>query len=252
MKAKVLSLFFLWYNKLLWLKNSKKARLLVYTDSRGFNVNSKLGKTPFDSYVRMLAERYRVTYFICPEKFTTIIDFLEAVKTLDLNNYDCIILHCGVVDFSPRPLSNINKVFASKAGKPVFEKLKKCNNEYYANPFPVTYYNENTITLYSKEYLEKEIIPQLLSLKNLVWINSNHFVPGWEGNFTKGRPENIEDLVDSFDQLMMKYIPTVIDLKNWTDKMIQEYTIDNIHFTPSGFRELYRLLSGTINKQILK
>ena len=79
-----------------------------------------------------------------------------------------------------------------------------------------------------------------------MWINSNHFVKGWEGNFTKGRPANIEKLVNEYDSLLMQNLANVIDLKIWGEKEIMENTIDNIHFTKKGFGQVYKLLHGKL------
>lgn len=246
MKAKVLSGVFKLCNQFLQLKNAKRRKIFVYTDSRGFNVVSRLGKTPFESYIRTLAWNFNVEYYICPEKFTTIIDFLECVKKKDIGQYDVVLLHCGVVDFSPRPLSNIGKLLESKRGSAAFDKLRTENRSYHSQPYDVVYSGEKTITLYSMEYLSREVIPQLKQITNLVWINSNHFVKGWEGNFTKGRPANIEKLVNEYDALLMQNLANVIDLKIWGEKEIMENTIDNIHFTKKGFDQVYKLLHGKL------
>jgi hypothetical protein len=82
-------------------------------------------------------------------------------------------------------------------------------------------------------------MPALENIKNLLWINSNHFARGWEGNYTKGRPVNIEEIVNSYDEIMMKQMQYVINLKDWDDATIKKNTIDNIHFTKAGFQEIY-------------
>lgn len=223
-------------------RNRAKPKLLIYTDSRGFNVISKRGKTPHESYIDKLQINYYVHYKICPEKYTTIVDFLNYIQNVDVNSFDAIIMHCGVVDFSPRPLSNITLFKNSKSTTLNFKELFESNTDYYQNPFDTLYNNEQTINIYSKQYLAETIIPRLKKIPNLIWINSNHFVPGWEGNYTKGRPSNIENIVDSFDREMAKHINNIIDLKKWTISEVKEYTIDNIHFTPAGFNQLYNLL----------
>ncbi|MBI2259907.1 MAG: hypothetical protein HYU67_13540 [Flavobacteriia bacterium] len=229
-------------------KNFKKKKILIYTDSRGYNVIGKFGKIPFDSYIFQLCFKYNVDYFICPEKYTTIVDFLNYINEIDTNKYDFIIMHCGVVDFSPRPLTNISNVKESKKGNKTFDQLFNLNQEYYDNPFETEYNNEKTITLYSTKYLESHIIPHLKKIKNLIWINSNKFVFGWEGNYTKGRPKNIMQTVNDFDSVMSYHIKNFIDLKSWDDNTIKDLTIDNIHFTKEGFYEIYQLIKKEIEK----
>ena len=88
---------------------------------------------------------------------------------------------------------------AAKRGLPRFEALFAANARYYAAPWHTLYMGEPTISLYSPEYLNDEIIPALVTIPNLIWISSNHFVPGWEGNYTRGRPTNIEQVVQGLD-----------------------------------------------------
>lgn len=237
---------FLFLNIFFRVKNLNKLKLLIYTDSRGFNVIGKKGKSPLNSYVQHLLIKYNVTYRICPEKYTTIVDFLDYINRLNIDKYDYVIMHCGVVDFSPRPLSNIQSVKQSKAGKKSFETLFEKNAQHYQKYLGPKYKSEELITLYSKEYFINQIIPQLKKISSLIWINSNHFVPGWDGNYTKGRPENINLIVNSYDELLNKELNNIIDLKEWDEEDIKKYTIDNIHFTREGFRKVYQL----INKKI--
>ncbi len=71
---------------------------------------------------------------------------------------------------------------------------------------------EPTISLYSPSTCATQIIPALVAIPNLTWISSNHFVPGWEGNYTRGRPTNIEQVVQGLDAQMRAAIPDVVDL----------------------------------------
>ena len=145
-----------------------------------------------------------------------------------------------MVDFSPRPLSNIDNVKASKQGNNFFEYLFNRNQQYYSKPSDVLYYEEKTINIYSPQFFKEEIVPRLKKINNLVWINSNRFAKGWEGNFKKGRPANIEEFVSKFDRILEKELRNVIDIKGWTDENVKEFTIDNIHFTRKGFKEMYK------------
>ncbi|MBD1365034.1 hypothetical protein IDJ77_14530 [Mucilaginibacter sp. ZT4R22] len=237
---KSLNVVFTIYSRLLVLINKNDVKILVYTDSRGFNVAGKLGKMPFKTYISYLARHYQVEYRICPEKFTTIVDFLNFYNTVpNKSEFSAVVLHCGVVDFSPRPLSNIEVVKKSKEGVAGFEDLFIANATYHKHPFNVYYRNELTTTIYSKEYFKTEIIPKLTAIENLIWIDSNHFVKGWDGNYLNGRPTNIDQMVSEYDELLGEKMPNRTTLKNWTDTEIKKFTIDNIHFTGEGFKKLF-------------
>lgn len=248
MKKKIASLLFKVYAHCLKLKRGKTLKILLYTDSRGYNVISRFGKNPFTSYVSRLVKKYDIDFCICPEKFTTIVDFISFVKSAKWKSYDFVIMHCGVVDFSPRPLSNISKVKESKHGSEPFEKLFRNNQEHYKNYAGIKYYEEDVVTLYSKEYLQQEIGPELKLISNLIWIDSNNFVKGWEGNFARGRPKNINEEVNKYDEALFPFVKNRISLKNWNDQQIKQFTIDNIHFTDAGFVEITRLINEKIKE----
>lgn len=224
----------------------RSPHVLIYTDSRGRNVVGKFSDRHYEwSYVHRLQWRARVDYVVGPASHTTILDFLNLVESTDLSRYDAVVMHCGIVDFSPRPLADIEVVKAAKQGVPGFDDLFEANADYYNNPWPVKFRGEPTINLYAPEYLRSELIPRLASIENLVWINSNHFVKGWNGNHA-GRPENIEDVVTSFDAILGPEVPHIVDLRRWTEAEIREYTIDNIHFTRRGFKVVADLIERQI------
>lgn len=228
--------------------NFNKPKVFIYTDSRGFDVIGSSGKNPFKSYIKYFIYNYNSTVFICKEKHTTIPDFLIKIEKYNLNDFKHVILHCGVVDFSPRPISNLEYVLQSKNKNHYFATALDKYSNYYKNPSLIEYQGEPTQNLYSPEFLEDILIPKLKVVKNLIWINSNHFVSGWDGNFTKGRPSNIENTVTIFDTIMQVKIMQTIDLKQWSETEIQSYTIDNIHFTKAGFDAITRLLILKIGK----
>jgi hypothetical protein len=231
-------------------RNRGRPRLLVYTDSRGENLVSRLGKTGYGTYVNRLRAKYRLTYALCPESYTTILDFLNFIDRLGAERYDAVVMHCGIVDFSPRPLSGIAKLERSKVDTPRFRELFAQNKAYYDQPFDCEYYGEPTINIYSPDYLEKKILPELTALPHLIWINANHFVPGWNGNYTRGRPANIDEVVSSLDAIVERHLSRVIDLKAWTPDQVQRLTIDNIHFTKAGFEHLFDLIDRRIEETI--
>ena len=68
----------------LWrLRNRRRKRLLVYTDSRGYDVAGKHGRHAFETYVGKLRTQYHVTHRISPEQYTTLVDFLAYLDTVD-------------------------------------------------------------------------------------------------------------------------------------------------------------------------
>lgn len=232
--------------------NVGKPKVLIYSDSRGFDVLSKSGKNPFNSYIKFFMKDYRIDYFICPEKHTTIPDFLLKYKELDNRNYDYVIMHCGVVDFSPRPITNLEWVLDSKSQNKYFQISLQEYDDYYKKPSTILYNKEETINLYSIDFLKKIIIPDLLKIKNLIWVNSNRFVKGWDGNYTKGRPSNINQFVSDFDKIMKKNLQHTVNLRTWDDDKIMKFTIDNIHFNKIGFQEMFKLIKIKIIELKLK
>lgn len=235
------------YDRGLRLKNRGRRRLLIYTDSRGRNVVGRTNTHYEGSYVHDLQRSQWVLQSTSPYSHTTIVDFLNDVESLDPASFDAVVLHCGVVDFSPRPLSNIAKVKAGKRGRPEFEEMFRINAEYHANPWPVQYEGEPTINLYSPEYLRSRLLPRLQAIPNLVWISSNRFVPSWEGNYTRGRPSNIDEVVSRFDAVMLSELPRTVDLRQWSLADVRRYTIDNVHFNRAGFVRVRELLSEAID-----
>jgi hypothetical protein len=221
---------------------------MIYADSRGLNLTDARGKSPFGTYVARLERHYHVTSALCPESHTTILDFLSFAEGQNLDHYAAVVMHCGIVDFSPRPVSNIDKVRAGKHGLPQFDELFSRNAGYHADPTRVDYHGEPTINLYSSDYLRSSILPRLLDIPNLVWIDSNHFVPGWEGNYSRGRPANIQEFVSRFEDIMVDQLPHVVDLKGWSPEEVKQRTIDNIHFTLQGFAVVAESIAQTVTE----
>jgi len=230
------------YDSVLRRRNRGRPRLLIYADSRARNITAPRKTHYAGSYVHSLQRSFDVTYSITPHSHTTLVDFLNFADRSDLASFDRVILHCGIVDFSPRPLSNLEKLRVAKAKLPRFGSLFAANASYHAAPWDTLYRGEPTISLYSPEYLRDEIIPELAAIPNLTWISSNHFVAGWEGNYSAGRPANIEQVVQGLDAQMRAALPDTVDLSCWTPEQVRAYTVDNIHLSRRGFRELAQML----------
>jgi len=250
MAGKILTMLFSIYNAILYRWNYDKPKVLIYSDSRAFNVINPFGKHPFDSYIRTLAQRYRVHFALCPQKYTTLVDFLDYIGEIDPLSFDQIILHCGIVDFSPRPLSNISAVRNTKTRSLAFQRLFEGNQEHYNNPSPLLYKNEKTSTLYSSAYLKNVIGPALAKIPNVTWIDSSPFAKGWDGNYSEGRPQQIAEVILKYENILLDFIKNRISLKDWSDHDVKRYTIDNIHFTPAGFRELTLRIDANLKETI--
>lgn len=114
----------------------------------------------------------------------------------------------------------------------------------------VEYEGDKTINLYSLEMAKKYIIPELLKIKNLIWISCNNIVDGWNGNYFRERPKNIK-LIEKYSKLFCKYLPNVINLHVWSNDEVKKYTCDNMHLTNEGSDFIYTKLTNRIEKNIL-
>src|SRR5690606_18107464 len=155
-------------------KNSRKKRLFIYTDSRGFEISKiKNRKSPFSSYILYFVKNYNCDVFICPEKHTTIFDFLFTFEKYKKIDYSFVIAHIGVVDFSPRPHSQVKEILELKKKKILYffsyEKyIELLDSEIYQED----YMGESTASLIPDFFLN-EIVNQFYSIRNLVWISCN-------------------------------------------------------------------------------
>jgi hypothetical protein len=216
------------------LRNRRQPRLLIVTDSRGFDYEGGARNTR-RSYIRSLQRDYQVT-LVADSQFT-LVDFLASVSRED---YQAIILHCGVVDASPRPMDSLHRLLGSRTGRREWDALRTANADHYNIPFPTRFEGEATTTLYSLEYLRERVLPELATISKLIWISSNRFVKGWDGTWQRGRPKNVNDVIRRFDEEMLAALPRTVDLWDWSPEQVMRMTIDNVHFTSPGFREIER------------
>lgn len=234
-----------YYGKLL-----KKPRILIYTDSRGQDLKKlryKIKKMlPF--YAKPLMAHFYIEWHTCPEKHTTILDFLNLYNR-SAKDYYLIILHAGIVDFSPRCQSDAVQIYELK--KEIFANIfsEKEVTNYLNSTLGTKYLNEETINLYSKQMAEKYLIPMLLKIPNLLWIGCNNFVKGWEGNYFRERPKNIS-LVEDYSTLFHNKLPWTINISKWSDQEVKQFTTDNLHLTKSGGIELLKKIEIAIKKTL--
>ena len=234
-------------------------KILLFTDSRG--VHKPVGSR-HSTYPELLIreEGLDVTSLLCPFQWTTIPDFLEVIERYGATSFDYIILHVGIVDHSPRPLSwMINKLYSpesvtdSATVEELFEKLKfagkkiinrkkdfldklfteEAMQDHFSRPFDTIYKEEKTINLYSVEMMLKVLVPRLKQFDNLVFISSNNFVPGWEGDFPGKRPANIR-IIEDYSRILCQELPNVINLHQWWPDQVREFTTDNLHLSADG------------------
>lgn len=216
----------------------KKLKILLYTDSRGDNIP---GHTDYEHYGDLLAKKYNVEKYLCPEKWTTTLDFLDLIKKRDTKNYDLVILHTGIVDHSPRHQQvAINNIYKDK--REIFDEVfgKKIIQDYLNSDFGPEYEGDKTVNLYSLEMAKEFLLPKLNEIPNLLWISSNRIIPGWNGNYWKPRPENIS-IIEEYSNLFLTELDSnnVIDLMTWSNKDIKKFTFDNMHPTKAGSDYIY-------------
>jgi hypothetical protein len=221
------------------IRSSKKANLLLYTDSRGTEVApSWKQRNPYFSYLGVF-DNYNVDYNFCPHKFTSILDFIEFIENNE-SDYEIIILHAGIVDFAPRPISSYNTMLEMKKSL----LIKKGWYEYFIDrtDYLGAYEGEPTIQFFPLSFLNDIIIPKLSSLDNLLYIGINHVLLNWRGNYWRERPSSINIQLE-FDKLLIEKIKNSVQLSEWRSDEIKKYTSDNVHYNSKGL--------NVISKEIL-
>lgn len=219
-------------------------KILCFTDSRGKLKESFVDKKIF---TEKLLQEFNCQSLLCPFKWTTTLDFIHLVNTkrVDVDKFDKIILYTGVVEFSPRPLSNYYECYSTK------NFIKDICGDYLTeDTYGVRYQEEDTKSLITIECYEKIIIPYLQSFGDkLIMINTNKIVPNWEGNYKKinprGRPKNI-DIVSEYSSKTLGKFDNLINLLEWNNEDIKKYTVDNMHLTYSGSEYIWNKLLGFI------
>jgi len=231
------------------LFNIGSRKIYIFTDSRGYRVDRwYCKKNPFLSYVSGLLMHNNARYSICRYKHTTLIDFLYDWKNANDDGVEYIILHAGVVDFSPRSYSQALSILRKKSsriaalfGESALDDFKPCR-------YSVNYDGEETASLYSIDVLKKYIIPAINSLKpNVVWIGVCPVLNDWLGNYAKRRPENINVILDYQASVNSDFSGCLVDISSWSANEIMNHTIDNIHLTSDGNRFVLNALNSRLN-----
>lgn len=217
-------------------------RLFLFTDSRGTEVDNVFKqKNPFYSYLREL-NYFDVEYKFCPEKFTSLLDFIEIYEKNNLT-HDVLIIHCGIVDFAPRPLSSYKEMLQLKRD---FLKSKGWL-KYFENRTDshCVYEGEETLQFISLDFLSKEILPILKNINNLIYVGINPVLNDWDGNYWRKRPICINKQLEH-DELMLREIKFCLSLQDWTNNEIKKYTVDNVHYNSSGMKYIGSNLKAVI------
>jgi len=221
--------------------NYDKEKLFIYTDSRGFEITKIHNrKNPFSSYIKYLIKNYRCYVFTAPEKHTTIFDFIDVYeKYRRRHNFKHVIAHIGVVDFSPRPISQIENILLLKKNKIV----KSFGQDLFYDilnfkGYDQEYQKEKTSAI-APEFLIPKVADVFSNIKNFVWISCNPVDINWRGNYPKDRPANINMVNDKSKALisLLKDVE-IIDLTDWDLNLVHKYTCDNIHFNQLGMKFL--------------
>lgn len=245
--------------------------ILIFTDSRGQHKPRGSSHEIFPIKISK-DKRFNVDMYLCPFKWTTTLDFIEIFDCNELSKYDYVILYTGIVDWSPRAVSSAisdlydNQFTANESnikinyddyGKKVVNNKKKIFDDvfgvenmknHFSEPFDTIYEGEATINMYSLEQGVEKLIPRLKSIPNLIFINSNHFVQGWEGDYTKQRPANIS-ITESYSRAFRDALPAnrVIDLLQWDVRAVTEFTCDNLHLTAAGSDWIFEQILARIS-----
>lgn len=258
-------------------KSSKrKKRILLFADSRGQHKPAGCDHPIFGE--RLVADdRLEVDMYLCPMKWTTTLDFLERFDLDVLNSYDHVILYTGIVDWSPRKISNAyNDLYCNDASlnetnfdlntrdysKKIVNNKKNMFDavfggdamaEHFSRPLATLYEGELTINMYGLEMAKVSLIPRLKAIRNLIFISANRFVAGWNGDYKKRRPENI-DITHCYSDLFCRELVNahVVDLRVWTDDEVKIYTCDNLHLTQKGSDYIYDRLMNIIGLPVVK
>ena len=75
--------------------------------------------------MNILQKNISCDLMLCPFKWTSTLDFIQCVEEnhLNPNIYDYIILYTGIVEYSPRPLSNFCDAYYKSNEKISFNRL---------------------------------------------------------------------------------------------------------------------------------
>lgn len=251
-------------------------KVLIFTDSRGEHKPSFDKKLIFPEKLRddLIKDGHLCVLMLCPYKWTTTMDFIYSVesKIIDIESYDIVILYTGIVEYSPRPLSNYELAYNSQEnqestlerlthhvnGRIVNNKKKfmelfvdeQIVKKHYDDMYEIKYNGENTKSIISVDILRYAIIPYLKKFDHkIIYLTCNNIVPNWDGDYIlknpTGRPKNIYE-IEKYSQIIANEMTNVIDLAEWSFDEIKKYTVDNMHLTYDGSEWIYKNLKNKL------
>lgn len=223
----------------------RRPSTVLFTDSRGYNIGvPRHRRNPLTSYGKVLSQSLRIHPQIDRHRPTTLVRFIEFADSR--KPPDIWIVHAGIVDFSPRPLSHIEGLLRAGLGGALYTIFPRKELENHWRRARYGWYRDEELTnLYSLEMAERYLVPRLQSIPNLVWIGCNRVLPYWHGTYGKPRPDAIA-LVEEYSCLLVDQLPNSIDLSGWTDAQIMKFTVDNVHLSNEGADELAALTLKTV------
>ncbi|MCG9737534.1 hypothetical protein L1D32_05135 [Shewanella insulae] len=222
---------------------NKSPKVLLYTDSRGTEVSPFYKqKNPYYSYLSSL-KGYDVKYYFCPYKHTSLLDFLRLYDESEID-YDFYVLHLGIVDFAPRPISSYNDMLSKKRNF----LIRKGWLHYFENrdDYLCDYNGEKTLQFMSLDFVKDVLTPELSKIDNLIYVGVNPVLKKWNGNYWRPRPDSINKQLLQ-DQILLDNILNSISLNAWAEDEIKKYTVDNVHYNSLGLNYI-----GARVKQELK
>ena len=233
-----------------------KKTILYISDSRGFLVGSLFSyKNHFKNcLISGLQKNYAVLPIINRQKHTTLLDGLDFINN-SRSKFDLIVLHLGVVDFSPRSFSSAELIRAKKisslANKPIYNLENGCEEVSISLDLtvrePATYEGEQTDAIANGMYIKKvkdmmNEIPQ-----PMIAITTNNVDLTWRGNYWRDRPNNMNSYLSVERSFWSETGIPCISLNDCSET-VYETTLDNIHPSKLGFQKLEQLVRTKIAK----
>lgn len=228
-------------------KNRHKPKILFYTDSRGHEITQKRNKhNPFSSYISYFIKNYNCEVYVCEQRFTTIIDFINCYEKSS-KNFDFVVSHVGVVDFASRPLPQALDII--KERKSLHQKYftkESLDKLYGFKGYEVEYEGTKTSAI-TPELLLEEFANLINKIPSLIWISCNEVDLEWRGNYKRNRPSNSWVIIEKSKQLV-KLLTTnkIVDLTTLTKEEVHKYTCDNVHLSEEGMKMVEKRLKDFI------
>lgn len=249
MKLKLLNIYLSVSKKLYKLISQlngkkKQGKILIFTDSRGTEISSLKQKNPFFSYIDQFSH-FEVDFYFCPSKFTSCLDYLELMEKLNIK-YDHVILHCGIVDFAPRPMSSYKEMLLLKT-----EYINRNGWQNYFNErddFLCDYEGERSLQFMSNSFVKEVLTPRLSDDKRIIYVGVNRILNNWDGNYWRKRPSCINlQLINN--EKLLSALEYVVDLSDWDDETIKKYTVDNVHYNKLGLEFIGKSILDVISRK---